>query len=110
MIRREESGGSNLFLVGLMAGTAIGAGLALAFAPRMASEIRERVTASAKDLGTAASRGYQQVSTHVADAVESVTERGQAVRDDVVDAIGSGLRAVETSVEAAKSSPGGWRS
>jgi gas vesicle protein len=110
MITREESGRSNLFLVGLMAGTAIGAGLALAFAPRMAAEIRERLSESATDLGQAASRGYEQVSTRVADVVESVTERGQKVRDDVAATIGRGAREVEQFTEAAKSSPGGWRS
>lgn len=110
MITREESGRGNLFLVGLMAGTAIGAGLALAFAPRSGSELRERLTGSATDLGEAASRGYQRVSTRIADAVENVTERAQAVRADVADAIGSGLREVEQPAEAAKPAPGGWRS
>jgi gas vesicle protein len=106
----EERGRGNFFLIGLMAGTAVGAGLALAFAPRMASEIRERLTESATDLGQAASRSYQRVSTRVADAVESVTERGQAVADNVVDAIGHGAHEVEELAEAAKASPGGWKS
>ena len=110
MITREESAHGNLFLVGLMAGTAIGAGLALAFAPRPGSEIRERLTGSATDLGQAASRGYQRVSTRVADAVENVTERAETIRDDVADAIGSGQREVEQSAEAVKPLPGGWRS
>jgi gas vesicle protein len=105
MITPAESGRSNLFLVGLMAGTAIGAGLALVFAPRMASELHERAT----DLGQAASRGYQRISTRIADAVDEVTER-QAVRDDAADAIGRGARQVEQFADAAKSSPGGWRS
>jgi gas vesicle protein len=110
MITREESGHSNLFLVGLMAGTAIGAGLALAFAPRMASELRDRVTASATDLGEAASRGYQQVSTRVADVIENVTERAQTVRGEVAAAIERGAREVEQFADAAKSSAGGSRS
>jgi hypothetical protein len=105
MMTREESGHSNLFLVGLMAGTAIGAGLALAFAP----ELRERLTGSATDLGEAASRGYQRVSTRVVGVIENVTERGQTV-DDVADAIGCGAREIEQFTEAAKSFPGGWRS
>jgi len=108
--RYEARGRGNVFLIGLMAGTAVGAGLALAFAPRMASEIRERLTESATDLGQAASRGYQRVSTRVADAVDSVTERAEAVRDDVADAIGHGAREVEAFAEAAKGSPGGWKS
>jgi len=110
MITREESGRSSLFLVGLMAGTAIGAGLALAFAPRAGSELRQRLTGSATDLGQAASRGYQRVSTRVADALEDVTERGQTVGDGVADAVASGAREVAPLAEAAKSLPGGWRS
>jgi gas vesicle protein len=110
MITREESGRGSLFLVGLMAGTAIGAGLALAFAPRAGSELRERLTESATELGQAASRGYQRVSTRVADAVENVTERGQTVRDGVADAVASDAREVEQGADAAKSLPGGWRS
>jgi gas vesicle protein len=105
MNTREESSGGNLFLIGLLAGTAIGAGLALAFAPR-ASELRERLAGSATDIGRAASRGHQRV----ADAVESATERAQTVRDGVADAIGTGPREVEQSAEAARALPGGWRS
>jgi len=117
MITREESGRGNLFLVGMMAGTAIGAGLALAFAPRAGSQFRERLTGSATDLGQAASRGVQRVSTRVADAVENVTERAQTMRDGVADAVASsarevatGAREAEERAEAAKSLPGGWRS
>jgi gas vesicle protein len=106
----EEGGRGNLFLIGLMAGTAIGAGLALAFAPRMASEIRERLTESATEFGQAASRGYQRVSTRVADAVDGVTQRGEAAGHAVADAIGHGAREVEEFAEAAKASPGGWKS
>ena len=102
MITREESGHGSLFLVGLMAGTAIGAGLALAFAPRPGSEIRERLTKSATDLGQAASREYQRVGTRVGDAVEKVTERAQTIRDDGCDRKWSaGSRAVSRSREAA---------
>ena len=110
MNTREEDSRGNMFVIGLMAGAAIGAGLALAFAPRPGAEFRERLTGSATDLGQAASREYQRVSTRVADAVENMTERAQAVRDDVADAFGSGLREVEQSAEAVKPSPGGWRS
>jgi gas vesicle protein len=110
MNTREEDSRGNMFVIGLMAGTAIGAGLALAFAPRPGSEFRERLTGSATDLGQAASREYQRVSTRVADAVENMTERAQAVRDDAADAFGSGLREAEQSAEAVKPSPGGWRS
>jgi gas vesicle protein len=109
MNTREESARGNLFVIGLMAGTAIGAGLALAFAPRTGSETRERLTDSATDLGQAASRGYQRVSTRIADAVEQATEKAQSVRDDVADAVGGSAQEVEPLADA-KASPGGWRS
>jgi gas vesicle protein len=102
MNTRPENGGNNGFLIGLITGGAIGAGLAILFAPRLASELRERVTDSATDLGHAASRRYQDVTTRVADVVDAATARGQAVRDDVADAVGRGAREVEQSAIASK--------
>lgn len=91
-------GGS--FLVGVITG-AIGAGLAVCFAPRFASEVRRRVTDSTTDLRNAASKGLQNAATRVADVVDrvadvadDVTRSGQAVRDDVADAVGRGAHAV----------------
>ena len=88
-------------LLGLVAGAAIGAGLALYFSPRLARELRQRVTDSADDLRRAASERLQAVATRaagvvdrVADVAEDVTRRGQAVRDDVADAVGRGAHQV----------------
>ena len=89
------------FLMGLMTGSVIGVGLALYFAPRLASELRQRVTDSTTDLRNAAAEGLQNVATRVvdvvdrvADAADDVTRRGQAVRDDVADAVGRGAHEV----------------
>jgi gas vesicle protein len=91
---------SSSFLMGLITG-AIGAGVAIYFVPRLASEIRQRVTDSATDLRNAASERVQAVATRVADVVDRVadvaddiTRRGQAVRDDVADAVGRGAHEV----------------
>ena len=48
--------GANGFLIGLITGGIIGAGLAIAFAPPV-SELRKRVAKSAEDLSDAASDG-----------------------------------------------------
>ena len=95
MNTRPQEHANRDFLIGLIAGGAIGAGLALLFAPRLGSELRQRVTDSATDLGNAASRRYQDVTGRIADVVDAVTARGQAVRDDVADAVGRGAREVE---------------
>jgi gas vesicle protein len=91
-------GGS--FLLGLITG-AIGAALAVYFAPRLALELRQRVTGSTTGLGNAASERFQGVATRVADVVErvadvadDVTRRGQAARDDVADAVARGAHEV----------------
>jgi len=82
------------FVVGLLTGTFVGAGLMMWFAPRTASELRRRVADSAKDLGSLASEQYQQAGTRVGEAVDELTRKGQSVRDDVADAVARGAREV----------------
>ena len=43
------------FWIGLLAGTAVGAGLAMWVLPRASAELRQRMTTSARSLRTAAS-------------------------------------------------------
>ena len=45
-LEREEGGGS--FLMGLLAGTVLGAGLGMLFAPKAGSELRSQLSDSAK--------------------------------------------------------------
>jgi gas vesicle protein len=85
-----------------LTGTFVGAGLALWFAPRMASELRERVTDSARDLGRQASEHYEQASSRVGEAVGNLTRKGQDLRDDVADAVARGAHEVERYATAAK--------
>ena len=105
-----DNGGNNGFVIGLIMGGAIGAALAIAFAPRLRSELRQRLTESADGLRHAASDRYQEVSSRVAGVVNDVTARGQAVRNDVADAVGRGAREVEQYANAAKTAPGPRRS
>ena len=97
----------NHFLMGLMAGGVIGAGLAILFTSRAASELRQRVTDSATDFGDAAARRYDDVTTQVAGAVDAVTKKGQAVRDGVADAVVRGAREVEDFAMASKTGQAG---
>jgi gas vesicle protein len=83
------------FLIGFIVGGVVGAGLTMLLAPRVAAELRQRVTDSARNLGRAASEGYQQASTRASGAVDELTKRGQDVRDDVLEAVASGAQKVE---------------
>ena len=69
------------FLFGLVTGAALGSALAMYFSPKIGSEIRRRVAASAKDLGDTAAEYYEEASTRVGDAVGDLTSGGRKARE-----------------------------
>src|SRR5438093_972059 len=91
------------FVIGLLTGTFVGAGLAMWLAPPSASELRRRMTGSARSLGKRISEQYQQSSTRIGEAVDELARKGQNVRDEVADAVARGAREVERQATAAKS-------
>ena len=93
------------FGIGLLAGAFVGAGLLMWLAPRMGSELRERMTESARRLRDRASDQYRQASTHLGGAVDQLSRKAQVVRDDVADAVARGAHEVERAARAAKSDP-----
>jgi gas vesicle protein len=94
--------GRNGFAIGLLTGTFIGAGLAIWFAPRVASELRERVIESANTLGSHAVDRYQDVSRTTGDAVGAITRKARDIRDDVAGVVARGGHEVERVATAAK--------
>jgi gas vesicle protein len=91
------------FAIGLLAGTFVGAGLMMWFAPRVRSEVRQRLADSATDLGKRASEQYEQASARVGEAVDELTRKGQGVRDNIADTVIRGARQTESYATAAKS-------
>jgi gas vesicle protein len=73
---REEGGGA--FLMGLLAGTVLGAGLGMLFAPKSGSELRSQIGSQIADqtgkLREAADPYYQQASEKVQQATEKVSQ------------------------------------
>jgi gas vesicle protein len=90
------------FVIGLLTGTFVGAGLAMSLAPRSASELRRRVTDSAMRFKKRASEHYQQASDRVGETVDALTRQGRDARDDVADAVARGAHEVERYATAAK--------
>jgi len=72
---REDGGGS--FLMGLLAGTVLGAGLGMLFAPRAGSELRTQLTDQAEKLKATANDTYQQAT----DKVSQIVDRGKDAYD-----------------------------
>jgi gas vesicle protein len=90
------------FVIGLVTGTFVGAGLAMWLVPRSASELRERMTESAKSLGKRASKQYQQDSIRVSETVDDSSRNVQGVYDDVAGAVASAAHEAERHAPAAK--------
>ena len=68
---REDGGGS--FLMGLLAGTVLGAGLGMLFAPKAGNELRNQLGESAGRIRNTANDAYHQAS----DKVNQMVDRGK---------------------------------
>ena len=91
---QEQTHTGRGFTFGLMAGTCVGAGLAMWFAPRAAAELRHRVAASFKTLSDRASAGCEDGSARVGAAVDTILRQGDAVRDEVAESVARGAHEV----------------
>jgi gas vesicle protein len=68
--RMEQNGSGGSFMMGLLAGTMIGAGLGLLLAPKSGSELRSQIAGQAGRLRDAADKTYTQATEKVNDIVE----------------------------------------
>ena len=102
---REEGGGS--FLMGLLAGTVLGAGLGMLFAPKAGSELRSQLGTQLADqtgrLRDVADQGYQQAT----DKVSQMVDRGREAYDRARSGVGSNMSTAGTSGSSVTSGSGG---
>jgi hypothetical protein len=72
---REDGGGS--FLMGLLAGTVLGAGLGMLFAPKAGTELRNQLSEQTGKLKSTANDAYSQAS----EKVSQMVDRGREAYD-----------------------------
>ena len=72
---REDGGGS--FLMGLLAGTVLGAGLGMLFAPKAGTELRNQLSEQTGRLRSTANDAYSQAS----EKVSQMVDRGREAYD-----------------------------
>lgn len=84
--RFEREEGSGSFLMGLLAGTVLGAGLGMLFAPRAGSELRNQLGEQAGRLRSTANDTYHQAT----DKVSQMVDRGREAYDRARSNIGTG--------------------
>ncbi len=95
-LEREEGGGS--FLMGLLAGTVLGAGLGMLFAPKAGSELRSQLTESAGQLRSKAGDFSQQASEKVSQIVDRGREAYDRARSSVSDMASTGTSGTSGSI------------
>ena len=101
---REDGGGS--FLMGLLAGTVLGAGLGMLFAPKPGSELRTKLSEQAGKLRSTAADGYQQATGKVTQMVDRGREAYDRARQTAGTAADSVAGAMPGSANPAGGAPG----
>ena len=81
----EGSGGGG-FMMGLLTGTVLGAGLGMLLAPKAGSELRGAINEQAKNLGNAASEQYKKAS----EAAGTWAEQGRDLVNKAKEAVTRG--------------------
>lgn len=98
-LEKEDTGGS--FLMGLLAGTVLGAGLGMLFAPKAGSDLRNQLTEQAGKLRHNAADTYQHASERVGQIVDKGREAYERARGGNVSSMpGSATGTTGTSSQA----------
>jgi gas vesicle protein len=82
----NEGGGGGSFVIGLLTGTVLGAGLGMLFAPKSGSELRGQISEQAGHIANTASDQYRRASEVAGD----LADRGREVYDKARDAVARG--------------------
>ncbi len=84
--RYESEGGGAGFMMGLLTGTVLGAGLGMLLAPKAGSELRGALGEQARNLGGAAQEQYKRAS----DSASTWAEKGREFVDRTREAVNRG--------------------
>ncbi|HEY7289553.1 MAG TPA: YtxH domain-containing protein [Vicinamibacterales bacterium] len=82
----NEGGGGGSFVMGLLTGTVLGAGLGMLFAPKAGSELRNQISEQAGNLANTASEGYRRAQ----ESAGEWAEKGRDMYDKARDAVAKG--------------------
>lgn len=97
---REDGGGS--FLMGLLAGTVLGAGLGMLFAPKPGSDLRNQLTEQAGKIKSTANETYQQASGKVSQIVDRGREAYDRARGTAANAAAGATEAASDLAASAR--------
>ena len=79
----NEGGGGGSFVIGLLTGTVLGAGLGMLFAPKAGSELRNQISEQAETIKNTASEGYRRAQ----ESANELAGRGRDMYDKARDVV-----------------------
>jgi gas vesicle protein len=88
--RYENEGGGSGFVMGLITGTVLGAGLGMLLAPKAGSDLRGAIGEQARTLGNKASEQYRRAS----DSAGTWAEKGREFVNQAREAVSRGAEEV----------------
>src|SRR5215510_16058463 len=93
----DHGSGGGSFIIGLLTGTVLGAGLGMLFAPKAGSELRNQLSEQAGNLKNQASEGYRKAAESAGQWAQSgrevateLADRGRDLYDKAKDAVNRG--------------------
>jgi gas vesicle protein len=99
----SDSAGGGSFVMGLLTGTVLGAGLGMLFAPKAGSELRGQLQEQAGTIANTASEGYRRASEKAGDWAG----RGRDMYDKARDAVNRGAEEAQRYTREATSGTSG---
>ena len=96
-VEREDGGGS--FLMGLLAGTVLGAGLGMLFAPKAGAEVRKQLSEQATRFRSTATDTIHQASEKLSQASHQASEKLSQASHQASEKIGQASEKVSQIVD-----------
>jgi len=96
-----EGGRASSFVLGLLTGTVLGAGLGMLFAPKAGSELRRQLSDQAGSLANQASEGYRRATNSAGEWADEGKEAGKEIYGKVREAVSRGASEAQRYVRDA---------
>jgi gas vesicle protein len=105
--RFESEGGGGSFVIGLLTGTVLGAGLGMLFAPKAGSELRNQLSEQADHFANSASEGYRRAAETASGWADNCRDMYDKAREAVGRGAEEAQRYVREVTSEHRSSPSG---
>jgi gas vesicle protein len=100
--RFENEGGGGSFVMGLLTGTVLGAGLGMLFAPKAGSDLRNQISEQAGTLANTASEGYRKATEVAGEGYRKATDAAGDWADRGRDIVGKAREAAVKGADEAQ--------